>query len=457
MPKVERKILHRVEGEVQLKLVWEEGKIKDVYIQNLNFRGFEYILENRPPLDALVITPRICGICGHSHLIATVKALEDIYRKNGYKLDISYKASLIRNVTHAVEIIQNHIKWFYLFVMPDFLKLERNKDSLNEYVPLQGTKWKKSLNVSNEILKIISILAGQWPHTSYTLPGGVMCDPLDTDIIEAVSYVDKILRFFEEEIIGTDINKYLSVENFDQFMDEITTGDLRKFVDMTIKNGLDREGRAYNRFITVDAIVPCVREGVIKKRNCKFDPSKIREIDSYSFLTKDGTNFSRKRYSWAKAVRYDGLPMETGPLARKAVSRNKLFRDLIMRFGDSYLVRVWARIDEIGRMSLTLKSYLLGIKIKEPSYIKPPIKIEKLEGKGTGLIEAARGSLLHTIEVKNGKIKSYSIITPTTWNLGPRCEKYHSPAEKAIIGLDNSLKAEMVLRSFDVCSVCTTH
>ncbi|MDQ7056380.1 MAG: nickel-dependent hydrogenase large subunit [Persephonella sp.] len=59
--------------------------------------------------------------------------------------------------------------------------------------------------------------------------------------------------------------------------------------------------------------------------------------------------------------------------------------------------------------------------------------------------------------MENGIIKKYNIITPSTWNLGPRCEKYLSPAEKAITGTDSQLKAEMILRSFDVCSVCTTH
>ncbi len=457
MAKIERKVLHRVEGEIQLKLIWENKQIKDAFIQNLNFRGFEFILENRPPLDALIITPRICGICGHSHLIATVKALEDIYRKNGYRLEISYKASLIRNITHTVEIIQNHIRWFYLFVMPDFTKLEKNKEEMKDYIPLNGSKWKKALSISNNILKIVSILAGQWPHTSYTVPGGVMSDPIQTDIAEAISITDAVLRFFEEEIIGTDINNYLSVGSFDQFKDKIKKGDLLTFIELTLKNGMDKLGKSYNRFITVDAIVPCVREGVVKKRSCRFDPSKIKEIDSYSFLKKDGTDFSRKRYSWAKAVRYDGLPMETGPLARKVVSKNRLFQDLLRRFGDSYMVRVWARIDEIGRMLLTLKSYLLSLNIKEKAYIKPEVKIENLEGVGTGLIEAARGSLLHKIELKDGKIKKYNIITPTTWNLGPRCEKFLSPAEKAIIGLDSSLKAEMILRSFDICSVCTTH
>lgn len=93
----------------------------------------------------------------------------------------------------------------------------------------------KALGISNEILKIISILSGQWPHTSYAVPGGVMSDPINTDIVEAISITDSVIRFFEEEIIGTDINTYLSVESFDQFMDKINKGDLRRFIELTFK------------------------------------------------------------------------------------------------------------------------------------------------------------------------------------------------------------------------------
>lgn len=85
MAKVEKRILNRVEGEIELKLVWEKGRIKDAFIIAPNFRGFEFILENKPLLDALVITPRICGICGHAHLIATTNALEICIEKTDMK------------------------------------------------------------------------------------------------------------------------------------------------------------------------------------------------------------------------------------------------------------------------------------------------------------------------------------------------------------------------------------
>ncbi|MCS7308385.1 MAG: nickel-dependent hydrogenase large subunit, partial [Aquificaceae bacterium] len=82
---------------------------------------------------------------------------------------------------------------------------------------------------------------------------------------------------------------------------------------------------------------------------------------------------------------------------------------------------------------------------------------QKVKGAGHSFVEAARGTLLHKIVIEDGLIKEYSIITPSQWNLGPRCKAYYGVAEKAIIGLRSKLHAQLVLRSFDVCSVCTTH
>jgi len=74
--KIDKKIIAKIEGEAELELVENNNIIEFAKIKFYNFRGFERILKNRPYLDALVINPRICGICGHSHLLATAKAIE---------------------------------------------------------------------------------------------------------------------------------------------------------------------------------------------------------------------------------------------------------------------------------------------------------------------------------------------------------------------------------------------
>ena len=82
--------------------------------------------------------------------------------------------------------------------------------------------------------------------------------------------------------------------------------------------------------------------------------------------------------------------------------------------------------------------------------------VDKLHGEGIGVIEAPRGSLIHYVVAQQGVIESYDIITPTVWNLGNGDKENPSTAQKAIIGLNSFTKADFILKSFDVCSVCTT-
>ncbi len=455
MPKIQKTVLNRVEGEIELKLIWENGRIKDAFIIAPNFRGFEFILEGEPPLDALVITPRICGICGHAHLTATVQALENCFKNAGYELEISEKAKLIRKITISCEIVQNHLRWFYLFVFPDLLRLD-NPENFKDYQPIKGIKWRKAVDYSSKIVKIISLFGGQWPHTSYSIPGGVMSDPTNFEILEAVSIVDSLIEYIEKDVLGISTEDYMSITNLNELLEK-TNGDLKIFLKTVLKHKFDKIGKGYKRFITVCEMEPFFQKGITKRKKCDFDISKIKEIDDFSFLTKNGISFNEKKYSWAQAVRYNNLPYETGPLARRINNQDKLFLNLISELKGYYIPRIWARVDETLKLLLSIKEWLLEIKTEEPSYIKPKKNIRDIESYGYGTCEAARGSLIHKIEVKEGKIKQYNIITPTVWNLGTRCEKYLSPAEKSIKGLKNQLQAEMVLRSFDVCSVCTTH
>jgi len=72
------------------------------------------------------------------------------------------------------------------------------------------------------------------------------------------------------------------------------------------------------------------------------------------------------------------------------------------------------------------------------------------------VVEAPRGSLIHHVKVQQGMIQSFDIITPTVWNLGNGDKQNPSTAQKALIGLHSFTKADFILKSFDVCSVCTT-
>ena len=65
--------------------------------------------------------------------------------------------------------------------------------------------------------------------------------------------------------------------------------------------------------------------------------------------------------------------------------------------------------------------------------------------------------------VKDGKIKNYQIIAPTTWNVGPRsADGVRGPMEQALIGspikdVHDPVEVGHVCRSYDSCLVCTVH
>ena len=445
-------IIERIEGEAKLSCSWENNLVSDVKIDFLNFRGFEYILEGKSPLDALIYTPRICGICGQAHLKATVEALENMYENINEPLHVSNKAKLLREIGLNIEIIDSHIKWFYMFILPDIIKLDTN--DLGIYAPLKGTRWLESCKTASETIKALAIIGGQWPHTSYMMPGGVVCDPTLLELTSMQNYMDSAIRFFEKSLSGVDFDKYLSF-NSEKDLQELRA-DLGYFRDLSFKYSLEIYGKSHDRFITLGTS-SLFETGKIRQRLInKLDLSKIKESSEHIFLLENEN--SNKKNNWCKTVSYDNDFFETGPLARAIISNRKFIKDIHKTYNDSSFTRILARMDELAHLLQNTKELIKKVDISEESFIKPKFDLRDIEqANGISVIEAARGSLYHNISIEKGKISKYDVITPTVWNLGPANKKEKGVAQKAIIGTPSIELAKIVLRSFDVCSVCTTH
>ena len=166
--------------------------------------------------------------------------------------------------------------------------------------------------------------------------------------------------------------------------------------------------------------------------------------------------FENKK-SYAKNVMYKNKYYEVGPLSRAMLNKIPLIKDAHRRYKDSILTRIMARVCEIPQLLYHNKKLILQLNLNEPSYIEPPCDIYNISGYGTGSTEAARGSLVHKVKLEEGIIKKYEIITPTQWNLSNGTKQSPAISQKAMIGLEDIDVAQIVFKSFDVCSVCTTH
>lgn len=444
--KITKEILQRVEGEANLELEWENEKITHAKIKFLNFRGIENILEKRPFLDALTITPRVCGICNTSHTIAAINAIEDVYKSINVEIKLTNKAKMIREFALNCEKIQNHIKWLYFSIIPQINEIsQRNSTQLKSF---EGRDWIEAQRICTQILKAMAIFTGQWPHGSFCVPGGVTCDPTTADKYEAMRYVSEVINFCENEIFGTSIEEFLSFDSSMQIMAQKSV--LKNVVGVMIEKQLNQVGKSYDRFISLG-------ENTEKKSSKKCLATKVANAN-VKFVTESLKNsfFMDNGYTYSKSALYKNQYFETGPIARMMIKKDKLIKDFHRKNKDSTLTRVVSRVAEIAHLLKRSQFILENINLNEKSCISPRKEYKHINGSGIGRCEAARGSLIHKVEVQSGLITSYDIITPTVWNLGNGTKEEPAVAQKAIIKLDSIRTADFVFKTFDVCAVCTT-
>ncbi|MCI4407394.1 MAG: nickel-dependent hydrogenase large subunit [Sulfuricurvum sp.] len=430
---ITHELIERIEGEAVLDFkTAKSGVVEHADIRFLHFRGMESILEGRNALDALVIAPRVCGICGHSHLIAAVRMIENAYIDAGFSLTITPKAQAIREITLNCELIQNHLKWLYLVMLHESGKL------LAEEPPVAL----KALYVTSQVNQLCALFSGQWPHSSYALPGGVTCDPTHIEVMQALKLLSEVEQFVAKEVLGCPLEKFELHLKSDSH--RVLEGDFSTLLNHFERLNLLDAGKTHGRFLVLGSQSAILSNGEIRNA----DADLVSEDSSQTFAQGGNT--------YAKNALYNGDFYESGPLARALIGEREGITALYQQYSDSAQTRLCARMDETVKLISDVRYLLKNLDLSQPSFVTPTA-IEYISGTGIGIIEAPRGSLIHRARIEKGKIVSYSIITPTQWNLGSGSPTNLGVAQRAMIGVESIAKASLIFRTFDVCSVCTTH
>ncbi len=193
----------------------------------------------------------------------------------------------------------------------------------------------------------------------------------------------------------------------------------------------------------------------------------------------------RGKYSWSKAPRFQGKPMQVGPTAEVLIAfaqghepTRRWATKVLETAGSIAKVKLSPAVLEstLGRHAaravrcavlseLALKHWELLVnnigKGDVASFNKP--EFPKGEIKGFGFHEAPRGTLSHWTVIEDGKIKNYQAVVPSTWNAGPRDGKGQlGPYEASLIGNpvadpERPLEALRTIHSFDPCLACAVH
>lgn len=470
---------NRVEGDLEVHYEAEQGVITQAWINSSLFRGFERILIGKAPTDALVYTPRICGICSVAQSVAAAKALAD-----AQGLQPSPNGELATNLMLACENMADHLSHFYLFFMPDFA---REVYQSKTWYPAIAQRFKAQVgSVMPEVLKaraewlhITGILAGKWPH-SLSIQAGGTTKTLEMQEWLRLQLLIRQFRLFLEKTVFTDqlenliqLNTYQALQ---AWQEQHPDSDFARFLHLADELKLWSLGRGYDRFLSYGAYANQQQYSFAQGVWCKgerqaLNPQLITEDISHAWMQSNQRvahpqqgetqpNMDKQgAYTWCKAPRLAQQVMETGALARQVLDGQPLITDVVKQFGGNVATRIIARLLELARVVVLMEQWCKQLQLKEAfcTHSKMPKQAE-----GVGLVEAARGSLGHWLQIKEGKIAHYQIIAPTTWNFSPRDELGQAGAlEQALVGTvvedDGAIRVQHIVRSFDPCMVCTVH
>ncbi len=497
MKKIINVDINRVEGDLELKLETENGIITNAWSSGTMFRGFEKLLKGRNFMDSLVITPRVCGICGTAHLYSAVTAIE-----TALQIPVAPDGIRVRNVCLLAEEIQSDSRHAFLMYTIDFInsKYQSSKyfSSVKKaFEPLTGNIYKETVIHTKKMLEIVSLFGGQWPHSSYMVPGGVTASPDPKSVRTSLAVTESYIHWYETQILGCSIEKWLSIESAKDLQDWIHEKPEHRqsaaglYILFGRGIGLHLLGKgagsllSYGNYYDPDNWKPPYTERALLRRAGfitegsseiqEFNDEEISEHVRYSWYKKYEGGLHplqgitepdyRKddRYSWAKAPRYGNSVMETGPLSELVIGGDPLITDFFRREGSNAWLRQFSRIHRPAKSLVQLKETLHELlkNSGKPWFTEPVNRMTS--GEGRGLIHAARGALGHWVRIENDLIDHYQIITPTGWNASPRDDDgIPGHLESTLIGTkieneEDPVEIGHIVRSHDACLVCTVH
>jgi hydrogenase large subunit len=478
---------NRVEGDLEVQLELAPGVVTSARVNAPMYRGFEQMLPGRDPLDALVIVPRLCGICSVSQSVAAARALADLAGvvppPNG---------QLAHNLMLATENLADHLTHFYLFFMPDFTREVYAREpwhaeALRRFEAQAGEHARRAIAARQRWFTLLGTLGGKWPHTHAIHPGG-STRPVDaSERLRLLAKVREFRQFLEQTLFGAPLEEVAGLGSEAALRDWLAAdagggrGDFGLFLRIAEALGLDTLGPGPGRFLSYGAFpqpdgLLTVPRGVwdaAVRALRPLDLDAITEDATHAWLNTGGAPLHPRvgvtlpdadkpnAYTWNKAPRLAGQVVECGAVARQLAAGQPLVVDAVRRCGGSVYTRVLARLLELARVVPLMESWLRALRPGEPwcEAVHVPD-----EGAGVGLAEAARGSLGHWLSVERGRIARYQIVAPTSWNFSPRDAAGTPGALEAALegtpvrpGEATPVAVQHVVRSFDPCMVCTVH
>jgi F420-non-reducing hydrogenase large subunit len=449
----------RLEGHGKITIFLnDEGNVENAYFQVPELRGFEKFCEGRRAEDLPIITTRICGVCPVAHHMAGAKACDA-----AFNVEPPETAKKLRELEYNAYFIYDHILHFYFLGGPDFVV---GPDAPPAKRNILGVIEKAGLEIAKEVIKhraygqkITGILGGRPTHPVSALPGGMSKALSEEDRTEiekmtrsCVEFAKFSLKLFNDIVLKNEDYVNLIVSQpynlTTHYMGTVDKNNHVNFYDGDIRV-VDPKGAEYTKFRPSEYL------DIIEEHVEPWTYVKLPYLKKYGWKGLiDGADSSLYRVGpLGRLNAADGMAT---PLAQAEYER--MYKTLGGKPVHATLAFHWARLIEL--MYATERALEL---VTDPEITGKDVRNKPGKpGEGVGIVEAARGTLIHHYTLdENALAKKVNLIVATTHNAPSICMSIKNAAKGLIHnnnvnqGLLN--KIEMAFRAYDPCFACATH
>lgn len=317
----------------------------------------------RPPQEVVRTLPLLFGICGAAQGTAAAMACE-----KAMGLTAPQPTQILRALLVSVETTREHL----IRIAMDWRRFLGETPVRNEIIKIMqfARAMRKAIDPANKVLVL-----------------GGATEPEPEQIAKGLPWLEELLQTL---VFAEPASVWVMRQSFEDVAAWAQAGETlaQRLVYKVIERRWDGAGAVEARHLP--------------------------ELDDATFVERlfapDGDVFVT-RPEW------DGAPCETTPLSRQ--HGHPLVSAVHARCGTGLLTRLVARLVELGRMAEALRAGVVALRGAVDRAAEAPPNVTS-QGRGAAQVEAARGRLVHGVEIISGVVACYRILAPTEWNFHPQ-------------------------------------
>jgi Ni,Fe-hydrogenase I large subunit len=352
--------MKNIEGQLDIDLYPQRKNGARVELSSSRPLQAANIFIGKTPEQALSIIPLLFSVCGIAQSRAALCAIEQ-----NLKVDSVPELETARDMLVLVENTKEHL--FRLFIdWPQLFNLKTSNSKLPYLSQIIG-EFKSVLFQNGEAFNLDSQINADLKNTGYL--------------------IDKLDQYLQQHVFCQTTQDWLKIKD---------THALHQWAQQCDS-------------VAAKSISTIYEQGWASEGSTDCEPLPL--LDESNLL---------KRFSASNAEQFIAQPQwqehccETTTLTRQY--NQPLIQALIKEFQHTLITRWVARLVELANIPQQLRNMLQQLTDVDSAV---PTK-NKMGVHGLAQIEAARGRLIHHINVEQGVISNYQILAPTEWNFHPQ-------------------------------------